>query len=588
MKSFFKTLLAAFIGTLVSLLLCSFLLFAFIGSIAALSEETTPVVPSSAILKLDFTLPVTEQSEDDPFASLTSFNFNMNSKTMGILTVVRAIDNAAKDPSIKFIYLNPTALTTGMAQLEEIRNALLRFRQSGKAVIAYGDNYSQGGYYLASVADKIYLNPNGSTMMLGIGTNMMFFKDLLDKLGIQVQLIRHGKYKAAAEQFIASDISKENREQNQVMLDAIWGTWVNEISASRNTTPDKINTLVNNLELGTAPTLVKNGLVDELLTRAGMTEQLCTLFGVKKEKDIKMITIANYAKATVKHNVKAKDKIAVIYAGGEITMEGTDGLTAKKFYPLISKIRQDSSIKGVVLRIDSPGGDAVAAEIINNELQLLRKDKPLVVSMGNYAASGGYWIAAQSDRIFTDKTTLTGSIGVFSLVPNFGKGLKQHLDINNVAITTNKHSDMISGMRPLDGAEENYMRDFVEQVYTQFTDLVASGRKLPVAYVDSVGQGRVWAGVDAVQMKLADECGGLIDAINYTATLAGLPDYRIAEYPVVKTSMEKLMETFSNAEASAKVLANPYALLEQAYCSLKTQNSPRTYARLPYVYEFTY
>ncbi|MEF9931882.1 MAG: signal peptide peptidase SppA, partial [Bacteroidales bacterium] len=414
------------------------------------------------------------------------------------------------------------------------------------------------------------------------------FKDLLDKLGIEVQLIRHGKFKAAAEQFIANTISKENMEQNKVMLNSIWGTWVKEIGESRNIAPEKINSLIDDLQLGLAPTLVTNGLIDELVTRDAMTKQLCTLYGVTKEKDLKIISISNYAKATVKPDAKVKDKIAVIYASGEITMDAPDGLSVKKYYPIISKIRKDSSIKGVVLRVDSPGGDAQAAEILNDELQLLRKDKPLVVSMGNYAASGGYWIAAQSDRIFTDNTTLTGSIGVFSLSLNYGKGLKEHLNINSVAITTNKHSDMGSGMRPLDSAEEAYMQGFVEKIYTQFTDLVANGRNLPVAYVDSVGQGRVWAGVDAIKLKLADECGGLIDAIDYTSKLAGLENYKLAEYPVAKTSIEKLMETLNSAESNAKILANPYALLEKTYSKLKTQNGTQTYARLPYIYEFNY
>ena len=588
MKNFLKTLLAAFIGTLVALFICGFFLFAIIGSIAVLSEETTPVVPQSAILKIDTSMPIAEQSEDDPFAALASLNFGAGTRTTGILQVVRAIDHAATDPSVKFIYLQAKGVRGGMAQIEEVRNALIRFRSSGKAIIAYGDNFSQGDYYLASVADKIYMNTEGSAMFTGMGINMLFFKDLLDKLGIQVQLIRHGKFKAAAEQFIASGISKENMEQNQVMLNSIWGTWVDAICKSREISPEKFNSLIDNLQLGLAASLTENNLIDEAVSRAAMTEQLCTLFGVSKEKDIKMISLPNYAKAVVKPNLKAKDKIAVIYAAGEITMNGNEGLSVKRFYPIINQVRQDSSIKGVVLRVNSPGGDAQAAEILNHELQLLRKDKPLVVSMGDYAASGGYWIAAQSDRIFADNTTLTGSIGVFSLYMNYGQALKKHLDINNVSIKTNKHSGMMNGVSSLDDAEKQYIEGFVENIYTQFTDLVSKGRDLPVAYVDSVGQGRVWTGADALQIKLVDAQGGLTDAINYTAELAGLSNYRLNEYPAVKTSLEKLMESLGNAEAGVKILADPYALIEQAYAGLKEQRGVSTYARLPYVYEFSY
>ncbi len=587
MKNFLKTLLAAFIGTMVALFICGFFFAAIIGSIAVMSEEATPVVPQNAILRIDTSMPVTEQSEDDPFSGLSLFNVNTSMRTTGILPVIKAIEHAATDPFIKFIYLNVKGLNMGMAQLEEVREALSRFRSSGKAIIAYGDNFTQGDYYLASIADKIYLNTEGSAIFTGLGINMMFFKDILDKIGIQVQLIRHGKFKAAAEQFTANNISKENLEQNSQMLGSVWKTWTEEICRKREISPEKLNKLIDNLQLGLAPSMLENNLVDKIVSRAEMTEQLCTLSGITKEKDLKVISLRDYAKAVVRPNIKAKEKIAVIYANGEITMNGK-GLSVKRFYPIISKIRQDSSIKAVVLRVNSPGGDAQAAEIINNELQLLRKNKPLVVSMGDYAASGGYWISAQSDKIFTDNTTLTGSIGVFSLYLNYGQALKKHLDINNITITTNTHAGMMRGVAPLDEAETAYMRSFVEKIYTQFTGIVSSGRNLSGSYVDSVGQGRVWTGADAIEIKLADEKGGLTDAISYAAQLAGLDNYRINEYPVVKTSLERLMETLSNAESGARILADPYTIIEKTYSGLKEENGSRTYARIPYIYEFIY
>lgn len=587
MKSFLKTLLAAFVGSLVALFVCGFFFFIIIGSFAALTDEKTPDVPSSAILKIDFSQPITEQSTDNPLAGFSLANPQIASKTLGILPAVRAIEKAATDPAIRLIYLNPQNMNIGMAQLEEMRNALLEFRKSGKPVIAYSDNYSQGSYYLASAADKVYIHKDGTALMFGLGSNMMFFKDLLDKLGIQVQLIRHGKFKAAAEQFIASTISKENREQNQVMLDAIWGTWLSAIGESRDIDPAHLNELVDDLQLGMAPSLIQNGLVDQAFTRDEMIGQLCTLFEVEKEKDLRMITLSDYIKATATTDLKTKDKIAVIYATGEITMDG-DELSAKKYAPLIAQVRKDSTIKGVVLRVNSPGGDAQAAEIINNELQLLRAVKPLIVSFGDYAASGGYWISAQGDRIFTDKTTLTGSIGVFSLFLNYGKGLKEHLDINSVSINTNQHTDMFSGLRPMDEKEQDYMKNFVETIYDRFTELVSAGRDLPLAYVDSIGQGRVWTGSDALKIKLADEAGGLRDAILYTAARLNLEKFRLLEFPVQKTYMEKLLSSLSDAEDNVRTLTDPAAMIEKTYSELKQFNGLKTFARLPYIYDFQY
>ena len=587
MKSFLKTLLAAFVGSLVALFVCGFFFFIIIGSLAALTDEKTPEVPSSAILKIDFSQPITEQSTDNPLAGFSLANPQIASRTLGILPAVRAIEKAATDPAIRLIYLNPQNMNIGIAQLEEMRNALMEFRKSGKPVIAYSDNYSQGSYYLASVADKVYIHKDGTALLSGLGSNIMFFKGLLDKLGIQVQLIRHGKFKAAAEQFITSTISKENREQNQVMLDAIWGTWLSAIGESRDIDPAHLNELVDDLQLGMAPSLIQNGLVDQAFTRDEMIGQLCTLFEVEKEKDLRMITLSDYIKATATTDFKTKDKIAVIYATGEITMDG-DELSAKKYAPLIAQVRKDSTIKGVVLRVNSPGGDAQAAEIINNELQLLRTVKPLIVSFGDYAASGGYWISAQGDRIFTDKTTLTGSIGVFSLFLNYGKGLKEHLDINSVSINTNRHTDMFSGLRPMDEKEQDYMRNFVETIYGRFTELVSTGRDLPLAYVDSIGQGRVWAGSDALKIKLADEAGGLRDAILYTASRLNLEKFRLLEFPVQKTYMEKLLSSLSDAENNVRTLTDPAAMIEKTYSELRQFNGLKTFARLPYIYDFQY
>ena len=589
MKSFFKTLFATFIGSSIALMVCFFLFLGIIGSIATLgSKESSVSVPTSAVLKIDFSQPITERGNEDPFAGLSSLSFETEQKSMALLPALQAIEKAATDPAIKFLYMNLSSLNTGMAQLEEIRDAVKRFRESGKAVIAYASNYSQGAYYMATAADKIYIQREGNAMIFGIGTRIMFFKDLLDKLGVEVQLIRHGKFKAAAEQFIASNISEANRKQNQEMIDSVWETWTTSICESRDISVEEFNSLVDNLKLGNAESLIDNKLVDEAVTTQEMTDKLCSLFGVEKEKDLEMITLDKYAKAVIKPNLKTSDKIAVIYADGEITMSGNEGITASEFCPMISKIKADSSIKAVVLRVNSPGGDAQAAEMINTELQLLRNEKPVIVSFGDYAASGGYWISAKSDYIFTDKTTLTGSIGVFSLMMNVGKGLKKHLNINVAELGTNRHSNMMSGMNPLNESEQAYMQNFVEDVYTGFTELVAEGRELNIDYVDSIAQGRVWTGSEAVNLKLADKIGGITEAIQYAAVFAGLDNYRTVEYPTVKSSIDKFMEMINGTSASADILPEPFRELGKAYGMLTEEKGIKNYARVPLIYEFQY
>ncbi len=587
MKDFLKTTLAVIVGTCITLTAGFFFFIAIFGAIAALGESSEPVVPANAILKVDFNNPVTELGEEDAMAALQSLNFS-STKPIGILKAVKAIENAATDPAIKFIYLNLNSMNIGMANMEEVRNALEFAKQQGKGIVSYADNYSQGAYYLASVSDKIYLNSDGSAPIVGIGSSMMFFKDLLDKLGIQVQLIRHGKFKAAAEQFIASNISKENYQQNKEMIDSIWESWAKEICSSRGITVEEFNKLVDNLELFSGESMVEHGLIDELVSKDQMASIMCTLFGVEKDSDLEFVSLAQYADAKVKPNLGSKEKIAVIYADGEITMDAQQGLSAKKFYPIIREVNRDSSIKAVVLRVNSPGGDAQAAEILNKELQLLRSNKPLIISMGEYAASGGYWISAKSEKIFADNTTLTGSIGVFSMSMNYGKGLKQHLHVNTANIGSNAHSTMMNGVDPLDAKEVAFMQGMVEDIYTKFTALVSEGRELPVEYVDEVGQGRVWTGADAFRNKLVDEIGGLTDAIQYAAACADLTDYRIEEYPKAKTQVEQILELLQGAEASVKAIANPEESIREIYSSILEEGQFKVYARHPYCYEFRY
>lgn len=582
MKNFFKIVAATFIGSLFALVLGTLILIGIIGSIASFSESKTPTVPGSAILSINFASAITEQSKESPFSAFNPMA-SLSSSTTGILDFVQTIDRAAADPAIKMIYLNLNELNAGITHTEEIRSALKRFRESGKPIISYADNYSQNAYYLATVSDKVYLNPAGTATLTGLSMSSMFFKDMLDKIGVEVQLIRHGKFKAAAEQFISNKMSAENREQLQAYLDAVWNTWLADISESRRMPVEKINELTDNLKLGTAKNALEAGIVDGLMYKDELTDTLVHLFGVKEEKELKTISLSDYSKATKKINLKEKNKIAVIYADGEIIMGKSDeNIASDNFVALLAKVRKDSSIKAVVMRVNSPGGSAQSSEIIERELALLRKDKPIIVSMGDYAASGGYWIAANADKIIANNTTLTGSIGVFSLVINAQKTLNKHLSINTGTVNTNKHSDIMSGFRALDNEEIAFIQSSVEVIYTDFVNLVANGRNLSAAKVDSIGQGRIWSGADALKIGLADEKGGLYEALITAAAMGEVESYRVVEYPVIKSQIDKILEMLSESGESARVIANPELLIEKAYSKLRNESGIKTYARLPY------
>ncbi len=585
MKNFLKIVLGTFVGSLLAMTIGFFIMLGVIGSMATFSKSTKPVVPKSAVLSLNFNQVITEQSTDDPFASFNPMG-SSPSKTQGILEFIQTIDRSASDPSIKFIYMNLTNLNCGLSHLEEIREAIVRFRVSGKPVIAYADNFSQQAYFLATAADKIYMSPGGSATLTGVSITSIFLKDLLDKLGIEVQLIRHGKFKAAAEQFISNKMSPENREQLKAYVDAVWATFVEEISRSREISLEDLNRMADNLELSTATKALEANLVDGLMYKDEMADTLAKLFGVESEKDLKMISSTDYSKATKKLNLKEKNKIAVIYASGDIIMGKSEGNIASDTYiDIISRVRKDSSVKAVVFRVNSPGGSAQSSEVIERELSLLREKKPVIVSMGDYAASGGYWISAKADKIITNRTTLTGSIGVFSMIPNFEKTMKRHLSVNAESVNSNKNSDLLNGFRALRAEESEAIRAAIEEIYTDFITLVSEGRGMEVQKVDEIAQGRVWSGNDAVKIGLADELGDLYHALNAAAEMSSLTSYRIVEYPVKKSAIDKLFEMLGETSVKAEALSNPYFFIEQAYEKLKQERGIRHMARLPYMLE---
>lgn len=486
------------------------------------------------VLKIDFKNPIAERKSGGSSLDLMSI-VNGTPGSVTLLSYISAIDAAAQDKNIGMIYMTPENVSCGTAQLEELRAALERFRKAGKPIVAYCENFSNGSYYLASVADKVILDPASESMITGVGTQMIFLKDVLDALGVDVQLIRHGKYKAAGEMYTRSEASPENRLQNEALVGSIWKTISTQIAASRGCTPEQFNQWVENLDMIHAADYKDKGLVDETWYKDEVDKYLAEQNGVSKISEVSFVKINKYASKLKKGS--RKNKIAVVYADGEIVNSGSDAdIVGSKMANTLRKVRDDKKVKAVVLRVNSPGGSAQAAEAIRHELQLLRAEKPVIVSFGDYAASGGYWISAESDYIFSDYNTLTGSIGVFGLIPSVGNAIRKNLKVNIETVGTTSHSDMMSGMRKLNDQEVEYIQRQIEKIYDDFTSLVSNGRGMSKDSVDAIGQGRVWSGSDAIRIGLVDKQGGIQDAIDYAAQKVGLSkeDYRLSIYPVAK------------------------------------------------------
>ena len=586
MKDFIKMTLATMAGLFIFGIAALFIFIGMVGAMASLGNSQ-PVMPREGVLQIDMSaMTLTEQTKEaDPFATLSGAEMV---SPVGIYSAITAINAAATDPAVKFIYMKPDGATGGIAQIEEFRTALKHFRNSGKAIVSYIENPSNASYYLASVSDKIYMTSyeGGMSMFNGLSSQMIFLKDILDRLGVNVQLIRHGKYKSAGEMYIRNSASKENLEQNEAMINSVWDSWAKEIAASRDISVEDLNVMINNLELNFPSDFLEKGLVDELLTREELQAKLCDIYVAERFEDIKAIQLPDYAQLKSTVNLKARKKVAVIYAEGNI-VDGDEKqqVAGDRFANIISKVRKDSTVKAVVLRVNSPGGSVLASEKIKAELDLIRqRGVPVIASYGDYAASGGYWISANCDKIYTNATTLTGSIGVFSMIPDISGTLENKLHVNITPVNSNRHADMYGMMRPLDKAETDYMQASVEVIYDTFTALVAAGRGMTVPAVDEIAQGRVWTGAEALQIGLVDEIGTIEDAIRYAAlSIDGITDVsqvQIAEYPKPLTTIEMLMESFGAGESvfAGSSLEN----VEKAFKGWTSSESGKVYARMPY------
>ena len=586
MKEFVKMTLATIAGLFLFGFVAFFLFFAMVGAIASIGSSQ-PVMPREGVLQINMSaMTLTEQTqEEDPFASLAGSG---TVTPVGIYSAIKAVNAAATDPAVKFIYMKPDGASGGIAQIEEFRKALENFRNSGKAIVSYIENPSNASYYLASVSDKIYMTSyeGGMNMFSGLSSQMIFLKDILDRLGVNVQLIRHGKYKSAGEMYIRNSASPENMEQNTEMIESVWNSWAVEIAQSRDISVEDLNAMLDNLELNFPSDFLEKGLVDELFTREELQQQICDLYSASRFEDVQAIQLPDYAKLKDVENFKAKKKVAVIYAEGNIVDgDAKQEVAGDRFAKIIADVRKDSTVKAVVLRVNSPGGSVLASEKIKAEIDLIQKRGiPVIASYGDYAASGGYWISANCDKIYSNATTLTGSIGVFSMIPDISGTLKDKVHVNITPVNSNKHADMYGMMRPLDQAELDYMQASVENIYEKFTGLVAEGRDMTVPAVDEIAQGRVWTGAEALEIGLVDEIGTIEDAIIYAAFcidgVQSLSDVQIAAYPKPLTTMELLLESFGGGESVFAGTA--FEGIETAFKNWSSSESGKVYARLPY------
>ncbi|TKC08905.1 signal peptide peptidase SppA [Pedobacter frigoris] len=543
MREFFKYVFATVVGIVISTVLLFALFFiVVIGLVSSLENDKTALVSSNSVLFMNLDQAIMERTPDDTFAK---FLGSEGEKSIGFNDIIKSLKKAKTDDKIKCIYLNVTSPNAGFATMREVRNALLDFKTSGKKIIAYSEVYTQGAYYLASAADKVYLNPEGALEFKGLSSQLMFFKGALDKLGIEAQIIRVGTYKSAVEPFINDKMSDKNREQVTAYVYGLYNTFLDGIAQSRKISKDSLHHIADDYKIQQPKDALAYKMVDGLRYKDEILNELKSLSGIDQKKNLKTVTINDYAQNVAADKNPSGDKIAVIFANGDINGgEGSDNtIGSERLSRTIRKARLDNSIKAIVLRVNSPGGSALASDVIWREIVLAKKVKPVIASFGDVAASGGYYIACAADSIFVQPNTITGSIGVFGVIPNFQNLLNNKLGITFDGVKTGKYADIMSTNRPLTPGERLIIQNDVNRVYDSFITRVADGRKKSKAFIDSIGGGRVWVGTDAVKIGLADRTGSFNDAIVAAAKKAKVKDYKIVEYPEIIDPIKSFMET---------------------------------------------
>ena len=543
MKDFLKFTLATVTGIIVSSVVLFFISILVVFSMVSSSESETQVRKNS-VMMLDLNGTLAERSQENPLDILMKDDY----KTYGLDDVLSSIRKAKENENIKGIYIQANSLSAGYASLEEIRHALKDFKESGKFIVAYGDSYTQSLYYLSSIADKVMLNPQGMLEWRGLAATPMFFKDLLEKIGVEMQVFKVGTYKSAVEPFIATEMSPANREQVNVYLSSVWGQITGDIAESRNLSVEALNKEADRmLMFYPAEESVKNGLVDTLIYKNDVRDYLKTLVGIDKDDDMPVLGIQDMV--NVKKNVpkdKSGNVIAVYYAYGEIdggsSASTEEGINSEKVIRDLRKLKDDENVKAVVLRVNSPGGSAYGSEQIWYAVEQLKKEKTVIVSMGDYAASGGYYIACNADTIVAEPTTLTGSIGIFGMMPN-AKGLTEKLGLNFDVVKTNPYADFGNRTRPMNDGEKGLMQMYVNNGYELFLTRCSDGRGISMEELDKIAQGRVWTGSTAKELGLVDELGGLDKALEIAVTKAGVDAYTVMNYPKKEGFLESLMNT---------------------------------------------
>jgi protease-4 len=584
MKSFFKYLLASVLGVIIASLLLFFIAIGVLSALVA-SQEKSVNIKANTILLLKLNQPIKDRK-----SALPLFVYNLASLSadnhLGLNDILNNIDKARRDSNIRGIYLELSELQAGIATLGEIRAALLDFKKSGKFIVAFSNTYSQGSYYLASVADKIYLCPGGSVNFIGLSAELMFYKKTLEKLGVEPEIIRHGKFKSAVEPFMYDKMSPENREQIKTYVGSIWNQLVDQIAASRKQSSHRLNAFADSLLLWDNRSAITHGMIDTLLYKDQVLDTLASLVQINNSKDLAFITHQKYLRVPKTNSDKSytRKKIAIIYAEGDI-MPGEQGegvISAEKIARTIRNARQDSTIKAIVFRVNSGGGSALASEVIWRELYLTRQVKPVIASMGDVAASGGYYIVAAADTIVANPNTITGSIGVFGLLINAKDFFNNKLGITTDVEKTNAWSDFGSIYRPLSEPERVVLQKMVDDTYSLFVTRVSNGRKMPYTSIDKIGEGRVWSGTNAKEKGLVDVMGGLTAAVEIAAKKAKLDNYRLVELPALEDPITQIMSLLTG-DFKERVIRHELSVHYDQYLFMKQLlSSDRIQARLPY------
>jgi len=588
MKQFFKFVLATILGLIITTIVIVFIGFLIV--VSAGSDKGVHV-DANSVLHISFNGTIPERTPNNPLSDIPFLGLD-DDKDVGLNDILADIKKAKTDDNIKGIYLDESNIESQQATVEEIRNALIDFKKSGKFIIAYAEVYTQSFYYLASVADKVYINPKGIFEFKGFSSQITFLKGALDKLGIEAQIIKVGTYKSAVEPLFLTKMSDANRLQVTSYLGSLYDHFLTNIGKSRNISKDSLFNYANNLTIQYPEDALKYHLVDGLKYKDEVLDELKARTGTDKKSTVASVELRDYVKSDADKDDDSDDKasssknrIAIIYASGEIT--GGDGddntIGSERISKAIRKARMDSKVKAIVLRVNSPGGSSLASDVIWREVMLTKQVKPIIVSMGDLAASGGYYISCAADSIIAEPNTITGSIGIFAILPNMQKLFNDKLGITFDGVTTGKYADLGDISRPLSPDERAILQNQINHGYDDFTKAVAAGRHKTQAYINSIGQGRVWTGEQAIKLGLVDRLGNINDAIVSAAKKAKLSDYKLVEYPDQKSILEKFGSNFNvemKTRAMKSELGDNYKYYEQIKGVTQMMRTPQT--RLPY------